>query len=640
MRIAAGTAIVHEVPEEECETLFQDNSQACIIEFGEKVILGCANLSPMAAAVRKSREAESKKAEERDRKLFDERTRKYWNPVPAEPIDANATTMSVKIINCRQNELLNISLEPFAQEPRVKRRRISLCSSAVAFNETIVSTADLTIHQEDLLESEEEQETQHDSEVPKFRTASQENDLDSTFHQTREPDINETEGETSQHLIDSSLANGEDDEIETNNASLLGRKSLINQQKPKFFNSTNSRHVLVLLRNKLYFNGHVHVTLVAGEARIFGYNLIQDKQVDVHSPRGFSLIFVEPLAASDQAIANTKSKSIDQQLEKITADFLAQDIDYLLNNFNADSDALVLLERNRTSTAVHMTERYMKETFVPNINSFNSDSYYYSSEFILHCQLSFRPRSGLIINPDWESVTIRPSSKVFAVGGKSVGKSTFVRYLINANLSKFSEFLLIDLDIGQPEVFLPQTISATVITAPILGPGFLHNIKPAKAILYGDVNVLPSPIKYLHCVMALHEFCRTHEQLKRMPWVINTMGYTRGLGKELICSILRIFSPTDVVQIQGHQQRDNFDWAVRHDAANNCPMEIFKTEMANVPRTCAFSTHFFRSVAHKDNQKTPFAKDIRYAMILSKLGAILKTNSDWLSSVRPYRYRH
>lgn len=627
---------MHKIPDEQFEGLFQHDSKACIVEYGETIILG--NLSPICVAARKARDMKLKEIEEQNKKLFEKRTREYWNSGNVEPdmTDLKAP-MCAKVIVCQQGGmLLDITIDQHLSEPRLKRRRINLCTPSELFSDTILSTADMTCR-DDSSESEYEGETvgkRADLEMTEPTNGTQEGDPDSL---SGEADTTLNKPDISSNILESSMVNDADEEAENNNASLLGRKSLINQQKPKFFNSTNSRHVLVLLRNKLYFNGHVHVTLIAGEARIFGFDLIQNKQVDVHSPRGFSQIFIEPLTASEHAIVNTTSGTIAQKLKKFTADFLAQDIDYLLTNFNADTDALVLLERNRSNTAVHMTERYMKETFVPNINSFNNDSYYYSSEFILNCRLSFRPRSGLIINADWNSVPITATSKVLVAGGKSVGKSTFVRYFINSHLSKFGKFLLVDLDIGQPEVFLPQTISATIIADPILGPGFLHNIKPVKSILYGDVNVLPSPIKYLKCVMDLFGFCATNEGLSNIPWIINTMGYTRGLGSELICSILRVFNPTDVVQIQGYNHRDNFERALTSDAVNNCYFEVFKREMENIGRKCTFRTHHFQTVADKDNKKNPFAKDIRYAMILSKLGAILKSNFDWLSTVKPFR---
>lgn len=634
MRIAPGTAVTHVISEDQYVGIFDDESKTSIVEYGEVRILD--NASPETAATRQMRELKREEIEQRDKQLFEERTREYWIRTKNIEVSATDTTMTAAVINCRQTELLDISLDHHMCEPPLKRSRISLSTSRKHMNDTILSTTGLNFTEDPAEVDNSVDEESEELQLTEAVNDTQESGAGNFSLQIDDTIMAEINEDIHQNAAISVSDNEEGIEIENNNASLLGRKSLISQQKPKFFNSTNSRHVLVLLRNKLYFNGHIHVTLIAGDARIFGYKLIQDKSIEVNSPKGFSLIFIEPLLASASAHINTKT--IAQQLQKYTTDFLAQDIDYLLSNFNADTDALVLLERNRTNTAVHMTERYMKETFSPNIDSFNNDNYYYSSEFILHCRLSFRPRSGLIINDDWNSVKISATSKVFVVGGKSVGKSTAARYFINSHLNEFGKFLLIDLDIGQPEIFLPQTVSATVITEPILGPGFLHNIKPVKSFLYGDVNVLPSPVKYLKCVMDLQKFCASNAELAQMPWIVNTMGYTRGLGIELISSILKVFNPTDVVQIQGQNHRDNFDQAVNTETVHNCHFEIFKDEMINFGRRCTFKTHHFRSVAYRDNKKNPIAKDIRYAMILSKLGGILKSNSDWLSTVRPFRY--
>lgn len=643
IRIAAGTAVTQKISDEECDKLFGDNSGACIVDYGEPVLHGEDALSPESKAAKEANEAERKRSDERNQKLYEERTQEYWNRKEANET-SSIENMTAKIIECSKRELLDITLDEFLSQPVPKRRRIDTSVPSTLFNSTVLTTADMNTPQQPGENSQfEEESVSEGNEVESEEEIEDEVTLDASAATADDSNVENVEDandseEEPLNQTDATVEYGEEEEeeVEKNNASLSERRSFINQQKPKFFNSTNSRHVLVLLRNKLYFNGHVHLTLIAGKARTFGYNLIQDKRVEVHSPKGFSLIFVEPLAISDDDPIG-KGKTIDEQLSRFAADFLAQDIDYLLNNFNSDSDALILLERNRDNNAVHMTERYMKETFAPNINSFNSDNYYYSSEFMLHCRLSFRPRSGLNINSDWDTVKVADTSKVFVIGGKGVGKSTLLRYLINSNLAKCGKFLLIDLDIGQPEVFLPQTVSATVITEPILGPGFLLNVKPAKSFLYGDINVLPSPMKYLKCVLALHAFCANDPELSGIPWIVNTMGYTRGLGDELICSILKIFQPTDVIQIQGQQHRDNFEQSITTDVVNDCPFTVFKNDVEIFGRTPSFRTHLFRSVAYKD-KKNPIAKDIRYAMVLSKLGGILKSNSDWLSTVKPFKY--
>lgn len=401
----------------------------------------------------------------------------------------------------------------------------------------------------------------------------------------------------------------------------------------QFFNSINSRHVLLLLRNELHFHGSLHVKLIAGHVTAFGYQLQHNKTVTLHSPRGHGFI---------NLIAGPSSSTDQQQylraLDNLAADFYSQDISYLKTQMNCTSDAILLLERDQTNKGVNMIDRYMRETMFPNINAFNNDSPFYSSEFVLHCKFFTEPDNGLVHNEQWSTIKLCSSTKLVAIGGKGVGKSTFMRYLINSNIGKFPKFLFIDLDIGQPELFVPQTLSATVVTEPILGPGYLKNFKPSKSVLFGDINVLPNPIKYLRCVMEIFEFCSSHSEFSKIPWIINTMGYSRGFGSELMACILKIIQPSDVIQIQSRMYADNFDQIMNADTVNTFKFNVFEREMADTTTRCQYKMHIFDAMRGKNGRKTTdmTAKDLRYTMILAKLGNCLKYNTDWLTSVKPF----
>lgn len=412
----------------------------------------------------------------------------------------------------------------------------------------------------------------------------------------------------------------------------LSKAAQISRVKPKFFNSINSRHVLLLLRNILYFHGNLRVTLIAGKAKVFGYELQPNKTVTVYSPKSHSLIFLLPKPSP--------SVKLDACLDALKNEFYQQDINFVQNEFDASTDAIILLERDRSNKGVNMIERYMRETMFPNINAFNSDSPHYSSEFVLHCKFSYRPKNGLTLNDQWSALNLKCDSKLVTIGGKGVGKSTFVRYAINSDFTKFQKFLFIDLDIGQPELFVPQTLSVTVLTEPILGPGYLKNIKPAKAVLFGDINILPDPIKYLRCVMEISKYCTSYDEYRNIPWIINTMGYSRGFGNELMACILKIFQPTDLVQIQSHSTLDNFDRIIDADFANQFKFIVFEEEMQNIRKHCNYKTHIFNAIYNDVNgnkkQLDLTAKDLRYTMILSNLGQCLKCNSEWLTSVKPF----
>lgn len=413
----------------------------------------------------------------------------------------------------------------------------------------------------------------------------------------------------------------------------LSKAAQIIKGKPKFVNSLNSRNVLLLLRNIIYFHGSLQIKLIAGDATIFGYELQPNKAVTVHSTKSHSLIYIIPNP-------NKKTKHDLTCLNSLKNDFYQQDLKFLSEEFDGSTDAIIMLERDRNNKGVNMIERYMRETMFPNVNAFNNDSPHYSSEFVLHCKFSYRPKHGLILNNEWSSVNPKFNSKLVTIGGKGVGKSTFVRYTINSNFTKFQKFLFIDLDIGQPELFVPQTLSATVLCEPVLGPGYLRNIKPVKSVLFGDINVLPDPIKYLRCVIEIAKFCASNAEYQNIPWIINTMGYSRGFGIELMACILKIFQPTDLVQIQSRSHLDNFDRIIDAHFVNAFKFNVFEEEMQNIKQNCDFKMYVFNAICNDDNGKRKqidfTATDFRYTNILANLGNCLKCNSDWLTSVKPF----
>lgn len=528
---------------------------------------------------------------------------------PSSKAEAPTEVMNPVVITCLPGSLVQMPISMDESTSGTDSTQLNLEVDSDLMSQSVISSAPLNIPPEFSMDTGDVQQSIDEDEVTSDR-----------------------DNAPSPPVEDNFVEFSQSERIKNRNTSLT--KSQVAKTKPKFFNSINSQHVLLLLRNILHFHGNLQVKLIAGKAEVFGYQLERNKTVTVHSPRGHSLIYLVPSPAKRKSINNTTSFAA---LSELKADFLAQDIDELIAEFNQSTDAIILLERDTKNKGVNMIDRYMRETMFPNINAFNNESPYYSSEFILHCQFSFRPRNSLVINEAWSKVPLKNASKLATIGGKGVGKSTFVRHAINSNMNKFKKFVFIDLDIGQPELFVPQTISATLLTNPILGPGYLENIPPTKAIFFGEINVLPNPIKYLKCVIELYKFCSKCEAFQNVPWIINTMGYSRGLGAELMACILRIFKPTDVVQIESQTANQNFEAIINAEYVNAFKLNILAEEMSEIDATCDFRTHTFSAITGNDYRQTDMKpKDIRYAMILSKLGNCLRCNSDWLTSIRPF----
>lgn len=399
----------------------------------------------------------------------------------------------------------------------------------------------------------------------------------------------------------------------------------------QFFNSSNSRQVLVLLKTKIYFHGALSIRLIAGNASIYGYELIQNETVYAYSPRKESFLYMSPSAQ------NHHENNVEVNLHGLPEVFVSSELERIVCNFDSSTDAIVLLENDCNSKSIYMIENYMREAIFSNLEIFDDRHPFQLSESILRCRFLTHTDAGLRLNRQWQDIVMTVNSRQMIIGGKGAGKSTFLRYLINKNLQEFDRILLIDLDIGLPEMFVPQTVSATIITEPILGPGYFHSTTPYKAYLFGDVNVLVSPIKYLKCVLKLLKHCSCRDELRSMPWVINTMGYSHGFGLELIAAILRALNPTDLIQIQSPKSDDNVGTILNADVVNGFCFNIFKNEVQYMQNECTYLTYVCNAMSSERQQDdwNRSQTDLRYAMILSRLGSILQGNVNWITDARP-----
>ncbi|THU61073.1 hypothetical protein C4D60_Mb07t19440 [Musa balbisiana] len=161
--------------------------------------------------------------------------------------------------------------------------------------------------------------------------------------------------------------------------------------------------------------------------------------------------------------------------------------------------------------------------------------------------------AGEVIIPlEWEeaaeeiSRASSPPPVVFICGPKNSGKSTFSRYLLNVLLPRYGKVGYLDTDVGQPE-FSP--------------PGYLMNpcIRATeRCFFFGDVSSKSDPKAYLDCTFNLYDyFIRVHYQPnelnhpgKALPLIINTPGWVKGTGFDLLVEKLRYISPPQVVQIR------------------------------------------------------------------------------------------
>ncbi|KAG8747454.1 Polynucleotide 5'-hydroxyl-kinase grc3 [Ceratobasidium sp. 414] len=157
---------------------------------------------------------------------------------------------------------------------------------------------------------------------------------------------------------------------------------------------------------------------------------------------------------------------------------------------------------------------------------------------------------------------------ILVKGGKNSGKSTFSRTLANRLINIYRRVAFVECDLGQSEFTPGGMVSLNVLTAPVFGPSFTHLSIPRCAHFIGGTSPKTSPSHYLAALNDLSQQYRLELKYSTafnsdaaheiedgdqnristtIPLVINTQGWVKGMGADLLRSIEHIFEPSHIV---------------------------------------------------------------------------------------------
>ncbi|GIL99193.1 hypothetical protein Vretimale_4416 [Volvox reticuliferus] len=151
------------------------------------------------------------------------------------------------------------------------------------------------------------------------------------------------------------------------------------------------------------------------------------------------------------------------------------------------------------------------------------------------------------------------------LGAKGVGKSSLARLAANRLLDECPVVAFLDADVGQPEFTPPGLLSLHLMEPgrPAVGPPHAHSRRPWASRFVGDVSPEHDPQLYLTAVQALYgSYWNWAQGLVAggsawPPLVVNTHGWVKGLGFDLLTQLLRVVAPTHIIQIRGRSERKN-----------------------------------------------------------------------------------
>lgn len=203
-------------------------------------------------------------------------------------------------------------------------------------------------------------------------------------------------------------------------------------------------------------------------------------------------------------------------------------------------------------------------------------------------------------------------------GPKNAGKSTFGRYLVNNLLNRFDAVGYLDTDLGQPEFTVPGCLSLHVVENPITGPPAFHLRNPERCFYFGDSSPKSNPELYVRQVVDLHRYFQERyantsqdtvedvvqlRKVKRIPLVINTHGWLKGVGYELLVRLLSHIRPTHVVQVCSQAQGKNLPrgkfWVADNlDTTSDTTRVLYISSPAEADSVAGSTSHVGRSATH------------------------------------------
>ncbi|KAE8746657.1 hypothetical protein FOCC_FOCC006640 [Frankliniella occidentalis] len=399
-------------------------------------------------------------------------------------------------------------------------------------------------------------------------------------------------------------------------------------------------HVVLNLKHPstFIFCGQVQLEVLKGTVEILGYRLTPESGCHtVFSARGSSLLSVQTVLTDDEC---HKSHILEESnsLASLAAE-------------GNDGDAMLLMKKSE-NTLPQFLEQYVNiKLFPAPPEKVNQHSYWKASKR-LQC-LCYPPSASHKYQKgeDWDDVCENiglQSGCTVICGGKGVGKSTMLRFMVNRLLSCGKKsVLLIDFDPGQTELTVPGCVSISLVAKPLLGPNFTHLQDPLKCIYVGDINVSNCVSRYMDACLAIINYWRSDENLRDIPCVVNTMGFNKGLGVSIIVETLSLLQPTGVIQVQSKISSRNYPEQLSVEYVKRmCSSSPFRLQLmaqghqVSCPSSLDYKLHIVKSVTdtlseHHDSLGIS-ARPAREIVLLSYLSLIASTQNLSLLEAVPY----
>ncbi|KYM83239.1 Polynucleotide 5'-hydroxyl-kinase NOL9 [Atta colombica] len=355
----------------------------------------------------------------------------------------------------------------------------------------------------------------------------------------------------------------------------------MDEKAPKIYCLRNLVIVIMKSGSRFCFTGKLLVKVLYGAVKIYGSVLNKSiNNTEIYSPRGYSNVVIEtseefPKDSVEDVWTALAVKGITRDSESK----LQIDVDNV-----QPGTAVLVLQNFENNLTLFLKTYFTYFKLFPNVKN----PHYFSwtdpkrAEIILQATLRFEQYNfnyrQLIVD---SCITMDIAERMLnrwranewsctlIAGGKSVGKSTSMRYLINSLLGTSKKVVLIDVDPGQAECTPPGCISYSLIEEPLMGPNFTHLKAPVYQLFIDNVDVSRCVTRYLEGIKMLIEKLKECPILSRLPVVVNTMGFTKSLGWNIIIFTIKLISPSIILQIMSSKKKNNYNDVLSAAVINN-----------------------------------------------------------------------
>ncbi|XP_061458096.1 polynucleotide 5'-hydroxyl-kinase NOL9 isoform X2 [Rhineura floridana] len=310
----------------------------------------------------------------------------------------------------------------------------------------------------------------------------------------------------------------------------------------------------------LTFTGKCCLTCLYGSVQVFGFNVVPDQPpYHLFSPYSHCALTIEAVAYKEPEKSGKEMKTEAKSILRahlvprnarctLMKNFVPQCSMVLLEHL--DTPVTRFIHSHSSFSHIFRAKRQKAPSFTP-------------EDAVLASTGTGKqdPRSGLLTSESTLSAIeelVQACQEedegcpiVLVCGSKSVGKSTFNRYLINLLLNRLPCIEFLECDLGQTEFTPPGCVSLINVTEPLLGPPFTHQRTPRKMVYFGETSCEQDTERYIETLKYVFS---AYE--RDVPLVVNTMGWVKGTGLLLLIDILRLLAPSHVVQISAEDFKD------------------------------------------------------------------------------------